>query len=222
MSVPETIVREEHIPILRSGHESASDAVRPDLTAPSGTIWDMDTTATTAAAAVAAATKGQGPVRSDGFPSSNDTVRSTETMDISTTAPVPAPTHTAKPVSLIATSSNGQSTTSNPPLDAAGKPYAVVSEIDSTEPEMTTSTALVTSTGKSTTMVFTTTAVGEETPSSSSKGVMLVEPGKESATAGAATGARAGGSSAGTPAAGAGTKVLKWVMVVGGLMGLLV
>lgn len=218
MSVPETIVREEYIPVLRNGHESASDAVRPDLTAPSGTKWDIDTTATTAA------TKGQDPVRSDGFPSSNDTVRSTETMDVSTTAPEPAPTHTVKPVSLIATSSNVQSTTSNLPLDAAGKPYAVVSEIDSTEPDMTTSTALITSTGKSTTMVFTTSAVDEEAPSSSSspsKGVMLVEP-SEGATAGAATGARAGGSSAGTPAAGAGTKVLRWVVVVGGLMGLLV
>lgn len=222
MSVPETIVR-EHIPILRNGHESASDAVRPDLTAPTGTIWDMDTTA-----AAAAATKGRDPVHSDGFPSSNDTVRSTETMDVSTTAPEPAPTHTVKPVSLIATSSNVQSTTSNLPLDATGKPYVVVSEIDSTEPDITTSTALVTSMGKSTTMVFTTTAVGEEAPSSSSssssspsKGVMLVEP-SESATADAATGARAGGSSAGTPAAGAGTKVLRWVVVVGGLMGLLV
>lgn len=217
MSVPETIVREEYIPVLRNGHESASDAVKPDLTAPSGTKWDIDTTATTAA------TKGQDPVRSDGFPSSNDTVRSTETMDVSTTAPEPAPTHTVKPVSLIVTSSNVQSTTSNLPLDAAGKPYAIVSEIDSTEPDMTTSTALITSTGKSTTMVFTTTAVDEAPSSSSSpsKGVMLVEP-SEGATAGAATGARAGGSSAGTPAAGAGTKVLRWVVVVGGLMGLLV
>lgn len=136
-------------------------------------------------------------------------------MDVPATAT--APTHTVKPVSLIATSSNVQSTTFHLPLDAAGKPYTIVSEIDSAEPDMTTSAVVITSTGNSTTMVYTTAVSAHEAPSSpSSKGIVLVEL-SESATTGAVS-AVTGTSAAG--AAGNGAKMLRWVVVVCGLMGL--
>lgn len=206
MSIPETSVCEQHIPLLHNGRESAGDAVRPDRTVPSGTIWNMNTATTTT-------TKRQDPVCPNGILSPIDTALYTKTMDVSATAT--APTHTVKPVSLIATSSNVQSTTFHLPLDAAGKPYTIVSEIDSAEPDMTTSAVVITSTGNSTTMVYT-TAVSEHEAPSSSKGIVLVEP-SESATTGAVS-AVTGTSAAG--AAGTGAKMLRWVVVVCGLMGL--